>query len=75
MDIVLILFYIFGTTSIAAAAFMLYTKNVLYAAFGLLITLLSLSAIFTFCRFCSHYPVNGLCWWSFGINFIWCNAQ
>lgn len=46
MDVVLILFYLFGTLAIAAAAFMLYTKNVLYAAFGLLITLLSLAAIF-----------------------------
>jgi len=46
MDIVLVLFYIFGGLAIGAAAFMLYTRNVLYAAFGLLITLLSLSAIF-----------------------------
>ena len=46
MDIVLILFYLFGALAIVAAAFMLYTKNVLYAAFGLLVTLLSLAAIF-----------------------------
>src|SRR5687768_14877884 len=39
-------FYIFGFIAVAAAAFMLYTRNVLYAAFGLLITLLSVAAIF-----------------------------
>jgi NADH:ubiquinone oxidoreductase subunit 6 (subunit J) len=39
-------FYVFGLLAVSAAAFMLYTKNVLYAAFGLLITLLSLAAIF-----------------------------
>jgi len=42
----LILFYVFGLLAIAAAVFMLATKNVLYAAFGLLITLLSVAAIF-----------------------------
>jgi NADH:ubiquinone oxidoreductase subunit 6 (subunit J) len=39
-------FYIFGFIAVAAAAFMLYTRNVLYAAFGLLITLMSVAAIF-----------------------------
>jgi NADH:ubiquinone oxidoreductase subunit 6 (subunit J) len=39
-------FYVFGFLAVAAAAFMLYTSNVLYAAFGLLITLMSVAAIF-----------------------------
>jgi NADH:ubiquinone oxidoreductase subunit 6 (subunit J) len=39
-------FYVFGFLAVAAAAFMLYTRNVLYAAFGLLITLMSVAAIF-----------------------------
>jgi NADH:ubiquinone oxidoreductase subunit 6 (subunit J) len=39
-------FYVFGFIAVAAAAFMLYTRNVLYAAFGLLITLMSVAAIF-----------------------------
>ena len=39
-------FYVFGFTAVAAAVFMLATRNVLYAAFGLLITLLSVAAIF-----------------------------
>jgi NADH:ubiquinone oxidoreductase subunit 6 (subunit J) len=39
-------FYVFGFCAAAAAVFMLVTKNVLYAAFGLLLTLLSLAAIF-----------------------------
>lgn len=39
-------FYVFGLLAVAAAAFMLYTRNVLYAAFGLLVTLLSVAAIF-----------------------------
>ncbi|GEO07271.1 NADH-quinone oxidoreductase subunit J [Adhaeribacter aerolatus] len=46
MSLVLIFFYVFGFLAIASAAFMLATKNVLYAAFGLLVTLLSLAAIF-----------------------------
>ena len=46
MSFVLISFYVFGFLAIASAAFMLATKNVLYAAFGLLVTLLSLAAIF-----------------------------
>ncbi|MGV3505559.1 MAG: NADH-quinone oxidoreductase subunit J [Adhaeribacter sp.] len=39
-------FYVFGFVAVAAAVFMLATRNVLYAAFGLLITLLSVAAIF-----------------------------
>lgn len=39
-------FYVFAFTAVAAAVFMLATRNVLYAAFGLLITLLSVAAIF-----------------------------
>jgi NADH:ubiquinone oxidoreductase subunit 6 (subunit J) len=39
-------FYVFGFLAVAAAAFMLFTRSVLYAAFGLLITLMSLAAIF-----------------------------
>lgn len=39
-------FYVFGFIAVAAAVFMLATRNVLYAAFGLLITLLSVAAIF-----------------------------
>jgi NADH:ubiquinone oxidoreductase subunit 6 (subunit J) len=39
-------FYVFGFLAVAAAVFMLYTSNVLYAAFGLLITLMSVAAIF-----------------------------
>ena len=39
-------FYVFGFTAVAASVFMLATRNVLYAAFGLLITLLSVAAIF-----------------------------
>jgi NADH:ubiquinone oxidoreductase subunit 6 (subunit J) len=46
MSIALGSFYIFGFLAVAAASFMLLTRNVLYAAFGLLITLLSLAAIF-----------------------------
>ena len=46
MNIALGSFYVFGFLAVAAAAFMLYTRNVLYAAFGLLITLLSVAAIF-----------------------------
>ncbi len=46
MSLVLTTFYVFAFLAIAAAAFMLATKNVLYAAFVLLITLLSLAAIF-----------------------------
>ncbi|MDB5262242.1 MAG: NADH-ubiquinone/plastoquinone oxidoreductase chain 6 [Adhaeribacter sp.] len=46
MNPVLLLFYVFGLMAVGAAAFMVATKNVLYAAFGLLITLLSLAAIF-----------------------------
>lgn len=39
-------FYVFGFAAVASAVFMLATRNVLYAAFGLLITLLSVAAIF-----------------------------
>ena len=46
MDTGLILFYVFGILAISAAAFMVFTRNVLYAAFGLLVTLLSVAAIF-----------------------------
>jgi NADH:ubiquinone oxidoreductase subunit 6 (subunit J) len=46
MNIAVGSFYVFGFLAVAAAAFMLYTRNVLYAAFGLLITLLSVAAIF-----------------------------
>jgi NADH-quinone oxidoreductase subunit J len=46
MSPVLIFFYIFGFFAVAAAAFMISTKNLLYAAFGLLVTLLSVAAIF-----------------------------
>jgi NADH:ubiquinone oxidoreductase subunit 6 (subunit J) len=46
MSPVLIFFYLFGLLAIVAAVFMLFTKNVLYAAFGLLVTLLSVAAIF-----------------------------
>ena len=46
MNIVLLLFYVFGFLAVLAAAFMVFTSNVLYAAFGLLVTLLSLAAIF-----------------------------
>ena len=46
MNTVLLLFYVFGFLAILAAAFIVYTRNVLYAAFGLLVTLLSLAAIF-----------------------------
>jgi NADH-quinone oxidoreductase subunit J len=46
MNPIHLVFYLFGFLAIAAAAFMLATKNVLHAAFGLLITLLSVAAIF-----------------------------
>jgi len=46
LNTVLLLFYIFGIFAVVAAAFMVYTRNVLYAAFGLLVTLLALAAIF-----------------------------
>lgn len=46
MSFVLIFFYVFGFLAVIAAAFMLMTKNVLYAAFGLLVTLLAVAAIF-----------------------------
>jgi len=46
LNTVLILFYIFGFLAVLSAAFMVYTRNVLYAAFGLLATLLSVAAIF-----------------------------
>ncbi|WP_026464072.1 NADH-quinone oxidoreductase subunit J family protein [Adhaeribacter aquaticus] len=46
MNLVTIFFYLFGFLAILGASFMLYTRNVLHAAFSLLITLLSLAAIF-----------------------------
>ena len=46
MSPVLIFFYLFCILSVLAAGSMLLTKNVLYAAFGLLVTLLSIAAIF-----------------------------
>lgn len=46
MSPVLLFFYLFGFLAIVAAAFMIATRNVLYAAFGLLVTLLSVAAVF-----------------------------
>jgi NADH-quinone oxidoreductase subunit J len=46
MNIAVGSFYVFGFLALAAAVFMLSTRNVLYAAFGLLITLMSVAAIF-----------------------------
>ena len=46
MDTGLILFYVFGILAVSAAAFIVFTRNLLYAAFGLLVTLLSVAAIF-----------------------------
>lgn len=46
ISLVLIFFYAFGFLAVAAGVFMLITKNVLYAAFGLLVTLLSVAGIF-----------------------------
>lgn len=46
MNIALGSFYVFGFLAVMAAGFMVFTRNVLYAAFGLLITLLALAAIF-----------------------------
>lgn len=43
-----ILFVVFSFLAIFGALFVLFTNNVLYAAFGLLVTLLSVAAIFVF---------------------------
>lgn len=43
-----IIFYIFAALVILSALLMLFTKNVLYAAFLLIITFLSVAAIFVF---------------------------
>jgi len=46
LNTVLLLFYAFGFLAVMAAAYIVFTRNVLYAAFGLLVTLLCLAAIF-----------------------------
>lgn len=43
-----VVFYIFATTMVVSALLMLFTKNVLYAAFLIMITLLSIAAIYVF---------------------------
>ncbi len=43
-----IVFYIFATAMVVSAILMLFTKNVLHAAFLIMITLLSISAIYIF---------------------------
>lgn len=43
-----IIFYLFAILLIGSALFMLFTKNVLYAAFFLIITFLSVAAIYVF---------------------------
>ena len=43
-----IIFFVFATISIGGALYLLFTKNVLYAAFSLLLTLLGISGLFVF---------------------------
>jgi NADH:ubiquinone oxidoreductase subunit 6 (subunit J) len=48
MGFVQIIFYIFAGLAVVSALVMLFTKNVLYAAFALLLTLLGVAATYVF---------------------------
>jgi NADH-quinone oxidoreductase subunit J len=43
-----IIFFVFGAATIGGALYLLFTKNVLYAAFSLLFTLLGISGLYVF---------------------------
>lgn len=43
-----IIFFVFAAISVGGALFLLFTKNVLYAAFSLLLTLLGVSGLYVF---------------------------
>src|SRR6478735_8615817 len=43
-----IAFALFALTAVLSAGFILFTKNILYAAFGLLATLLSVAGLYVF---------------------------
>lgn len=48
MEIAEILFYIIGASACLSAGFILFTKNILYAAFALVVTLLCIAAMYIF---------------------------
>jgi len=48
MEMIDILFYIIGVLACLSAGFILFTKNILYAAFALVVTLLCIAALYIF---------------------------
>jgi NADH:ubiquinone oxidoreductase subunit 6 (subunit J) len=48
MDWSLIIFYAFGAIALLSALFILFTRNILYAAFALMLTFLGVAGIFIF---------------------------
>lgn len=48
MDLSLTIFYVFGGIALLSALFILFTRNILYAAFALMLTFLGVAGIFIF---------------------------
>ena len=72
MQITIILFYVFGVLAAISALFIASTRNVIYAAFALILCFIALAGVYVFLRgrVYRNYTNTSLCGWYSGVLLV-----